>query len=374
MKLKDIFTKENEKRWKFVEEYKKASNASTGSQFDSNANVATKNISTEQCELGKGDLISFHYFTMYKNIENLYGTDVANSFVDDEDNHRIYVHDSSSLFPYCCSISLYPYLLNGLQGLGGSSDVPKHANSYIGGIINLIFLVASQFAGACLYKDQRLLVRINGIPYSMTSKELFELGEKNSESKIKTFSTLTDKWEYYLINDVEVFEDGKWVRVNKVFRREYDDDIYNVTTKSGHSVYVSKDHKFKHLYRTRDFETRASDLVIGDTLYSNVEYNSVITKESDDYRIGQIIGLIAGDGSVRDTCTRVSINTEQLFIADFLDKYLPLLGINNTKHTRQTEKRTDKVINYYVGSTSVSKIIKLATRIFRWVTYSRWLL
>lgn len=137
-----------EKKLAFIEDYKKASNAATGSQFDSNANVTTKNIATLTCEIGKKDIIDINRKITVDYITKLYGEDVGQQYLDDLKNHKIYRHDETSLFPYCCSISLYPYLLNGLKGLGGSSDVPKHANSYIGGMINLIFLVASQFAGA----------------------------------------------------------------------------------------------------------------------------------------------------------------------------------------------------------------------------------
>ena len=137
-----------ESKLKFISDYKQASNAATGSQFDSNANVATKNIATLQCELGKKDLLDINRKLTYDYIEKLYGTEVAEQYLADLKNHIIYRHDETSIFPYCCSISLYPYLLNGLKGLGGSSEVPKHANSFIGGMINLLFLVASQFAGA----------------------------------------------------------------------------------------------------------------------------------------------------------------------------------------------------------------------------------
>lgn len=137
-----------EKKLAFIEDYKNASNAATGSQFDSNANVATKNIATLQCEIGKKDLLDINRRLTTDYVTKLYGEDVGQAYLDDLKNHIIYRHDETSLFPYCCSISLYPYLLNGLEGLGGSSAVPKHANSFIGGMINLIFLVASQFAGA----------------------------------------------------------------------------------------------------------------------------------------------------------------------------------------------------------------------------------
>ena len=133
-----------EKKLKFIDEYKQASNASTGSKFDANANVTTKCIATLQTELGKKDLIDLNRALTKKYLTE----ELANAYEDDLKNHIIYSHDESSIMPYCIAISLYPFLLDGLQTLGGTSSAPKHANSYIGGIINLIFLIAGQFAGA----------------------------------------------------------------------------------------------------------------------------------------------------------------------------------------------------------------------------------
>lgn len=137
-----------EKKLKFIEEYKSASNAASGSKFDANANVTTKNIATLQCELGKKDIINLRRTIVMNYLTEMYGKEYADMYLSDLDNHICYANDESSLFPYCASISLYPFLLNGLKDLGGSSMPPKHANSFIGGIINLLFLVAGQFAGA----------------------------------------------------------------------------------------------------------------------------------------------------------------------------------------------------------------------------------
>jgi len=137
-----------ERKLKFIDEYNKASNASTGSQFDSNANVASKNLATQECELGKKDFIDLNRALVKIYLTKLYGEEFAEQYEKDLKNHIIYVHDESSLKPYCVAASLYPFLLDGLQGLGGSAFQPKHANSYIGSIINLIFLLSSQFAGA----------------------------------------------------------------------------------------------------------------------------------------------------------------------------------------------------------------------------------
>ena len=137
-----------ERKLKFIDDYNKASNASTGSQFDSNANVASKNLATQECELGKKDFIDMNRALVKIYLTKLYGEEVATQYEADLKNHIIYTHDESSLKPYCVAASLYPFILDGLQGLGGSAGAPKHANSYIGSIINLVFLLSSQFAGA----------------------------------------------------------------------------------------------------------------------------------------------------------------------------------------------------------------------------------
>lgn len=132
----------------FIDEYKKASNAATGSKYDSNANIITKNIATLTCELGKKDLIDINRALTEQYLNKLYGEEAVKQFQEDLATHRIYSHDESSIMSYCASISLYPFLLNGLKELDGSSGIPQHANGFIGSVINLLFLVAGQFAGA----------------------------------------------------------------------------------------------------------------------------------------------------------------------------------------------------------------------------------
>lgn len=135
----------------FIEKYKTASNAATGSQVDANANVTEKNIATLSTELGKSDNINLQRAVMRKYITKLYGKELADQYEADLKHHIIYRHDEttgSGGFPYCCSISLYPFLLNGLKNVGGNSEAPKHMDSFIGGFCNLLFIVAAQFAGA----------------------------------------------------------------------------------------------------------------------------------------------------------------------------------------------------------------------------------
>lgn len=132
----------------FIHRYMTAKNAATGSDVDQNANVANKNIATLAAELPKKSIIALNRELMREKLTEMYGEDLANEYEEDLAHHIIYKHDETSIYPYCCSISLYPFLLDGLTKIGGSSTAPQHLDSFCGSFINLIFLVAGQFAGA----------------------------------------------------------------------------------------------------------------------------------------------------------------------------------------------------------------------------------
>lgn len=132
----------------FINRYIKAKNAATGSDVDQNANVSNKNIATMSAELPKKDMIALNRTMVLNKLKEMGETDAAKHYIDDIESHIIYSHDETSIYPYCCSISLYPFVLDGLTKVGGSSTAPHHLDSYCGGICNLIFLVAGQFVGA----------------------------------------------------------------------------------------------------------------------------------------------------------------------------------------------------------------------------------
>lgn len=134
---------------KFIEDYIKADNAADGSKFDQNANVSSKNISTLHSELYKDFNIQLNRQLMHNKLTEMYGAEIADQYIRQLENHEIYKHDESSVAsPYCASVSLYPFLLNGTKDLGGESEAPQHLESFCGSFINLVFALSSQFAGA----------------------------------------------------------------------------------------------------------------------------------------------------------------------------------------------------------------------------------
>lgn len=135
----------------FINKYSNSYNTADAT-VDDNSNVASKNIAIMNTEIHKEDNIDINRGMMTRKISHLFPTMPSKSYIKDLENHFIYKHDESSfagaVAPYCCSISMYPFLLNGIKDIGGLSAAPKNIDSFCGMYVNLIFAVASQFAGA----------------------------------------------------------------------------------------------------------------------------------------------------------------------------------------------------------------------------------
>lgn len=132
----------------FITKYRKASNAATGSEVDSNANVEHKNITTCSGELTKKIKIGTNRLLMIDKITEMFDVDLAEEYIRQLESHEKYKHDETSIMPYCVSITMYPFLTEGLETIGGISAPPTNLDSFCGSFINLVFAVAAQFAGA----------------------------------------------------------------------------------------------------------------------------------------------------------------------------------------------------------------------------------
>lgn len=144
----DSLERNYRKKLNYIKKYRDARNAATGSQFDSNANVENKNVTTLAGELTKEEFIGTNRLLMCDKLTEMYGIDFAKEYLRQLEFHEIYKHDETSIYPYCVSITMYPFLFNGMRDIGGKSDAPKHLQSFCGSFINLVFAIASQFAGA----------------------------------------------------------------------------------------------------------------------------------------------------------------------------------------------------------------------------------
>lgn len=277
----------------YIDSYRNASNAATGSTVDSNANVENKNVTTLSSEIFKPDEIGVCRKMMTDKLAEMYGQDIAEQYLKDLQHHTIYKHDEThSQLPYCASITLYPFLNDGLAKLGGISGPPKNLEAFCGSFINLVFAVSAQLAGACLYRDQMLKIkREDDVRYYTINSliNLFPLTHK--------FTNYQGEWEYADISDkgYEILEDGKYVAIKKVMRRKYDGNIYNISTEEGCNARTSKDHIFKVVVDGVAKEAKAETLKVGDEVYCSVgdrsfpdKIRKILVYQNDDPYVYEI--------------------------------------------------------------------------------------
>ena len=133
----------------FLTAYMEAANAATGSKFDANANVEHKNIATLIGELPKSNFIRLNRRLLTDRIKKMYSKELADKYIDMLTHHFIYKNDETSIAPYCASITMYPWLINGTTSIGGNSTAPTNLKSFCGGFVNMVFIVSSMLSGAC---------------------------------------------------------------------------------------------------------------------------------------------------------------------------------------------------------------------------------
>ena len=135
----------------FIEKYKSSSNTANAT-VDDNSNVGSKNIGVLNAEIHKPDNIQISRGMVMHKLKELYPDFDPKQYINDLNSHIIYKHDESSfsgaVAPYCCSITMYPFLNDGIKTIGGLSAKPKNLDSFCGMYINLIFATSAQFAGA----------------------------------------------------------------------------------------------------------------------------------------------------------------------------------------------------------------------------------
>ncbi len=217
MKDRDL----NQKK-EYINDYIKSSNAATGSKYDSNANVTEKNVATLSAELYKNNIIKLNRSRLTDKIREMYGEDLAQEYIRQLNSHELYKHDETSIMPYCVAITMYPFLLNGLQDLGGLSATPKNLDSFCGIFINLCFAISSQFAGA-LATGEFLLY------FDYFARK--EWGDKYYEYSNYPVKTLGDIQNSELINlsttglgDPEL----KYDSISKVIEQKFQQIVYSM--------------------------------------------------------------------------------------------------------------------------------------------------
>lgn len=290
------------------------------SSIDANSNKNTKTVESTFQETFLPFKKAIGYDYLYKTMKEMYGKKEAKRLAGEMYDMSLIIADSTSLLkPYCYAMNAQFINVEGRKWGTLYSKPAKRLSSYISALCETVHEMSNELAGACLYKNQELIYKKNNRIYSTKIEDIIKEYTLNNK-----YSNYQGEWEYSNVENLDVLEnEGNFVKVNKIMRRKYNDDIYEIKTKSGKSVRVSKDHIFKVLFKGREIEVKAKDLQLYDTVFNTQIYGLPINKESQDYKDGQFYGILAGDGEITPKyCNRIAINYKQKFIADFLDDYL----------------------------------------------------
>lgn len=139
-------------RLDYMNKYANSSdNAATSSETDANANVSMKNVANLEGEVYKTTNRIIQRQRMKDKLNELF-PEVAKQYEKDLNDHIIYVHDEASsptLKYYCCAVTLYPLMVEGVGNIDGITPIPPNdIQSFSGQITNLVFLLSSQCKGA----------------------------------------------------------------------------------------------------------------------------------------------------------------------------------------------------------------------------------
>ena len=210
----------------FIEKYKSSTNTANAT-VDDNSNVASKNIGVLNAEIHKEDNIQVSRGMVTHKLKELFPDFNAKQYQKDLKSHIIYKHDESSfsgaIAPYCCSITMYPFLNYGLENIGGLSAHPQNLDSFCGMFINLIFATSAQFAGAVatseffVYFDY-FAKKEYGEDYYKHADEFFKIGPKLRDLLNKTHYWCKD------LNELKTHDFGS-IELNKI----RDELVYDAT-------------------------------------------------------------------------------------------------------------------------------------------------
>ena len=139
-----------QKKVDFINFYIGSDNNASASLVDPNSNVSEKNMGTLKEEMYKFENIQVSRKIIKDKITEMFGDDLADQYEEDIESHLLYCHDETlaAFLPYCASVTMYPFLLNGTKCLGGTSKAPKNLQSFCGSFVNLVYQLATNWAGA----------------------------------------------------------------------------------------------------------------------------------------------------------------------------------------------------------------------------------
>lgn len=323
---------ELKKRGDFITDYIRATNASTGSAYDANANVANKNIATLNAEIPKFGNIKFNRKNTAARIKKLYTNKLAKQYIEDLESHILYKHDESSFG------------------------------------VNSPYTYSSKEIVEVLYNGKNLLLPLDLLYDIVDEDEKLVNDEKVVYQK--------EPWHLYVKD-----KDDNFTKVTKLTRKKRHRPLLRIKTSFGEDVVVTDNHPM-----IQDIDNIENTIEAKDSLGINqyrvgtkinfkgrdtidfkkilptwvevedkfIKYQqSVLKREINvDRKLGYIIGFFVGDGNYNNTSKSLGFTqADKEILKDLNNKIYDIFGIAG-KIQKENEKTSEKyvlrVANQYV--------------------------
>ena len=315
----------------FIKQYINASNASTGSKYDSNANVGNKNVVTLGQELHKGKNIQQNRYIMHNKIKTLYSKKLADQYIKDLESHVLYKHDESGT-------PGYPYTYS-------SKEVVE-----------------------VLYNGKNLLLPFDLLYQIVDEKEHLVDDENIVYQKVP--------WHLYVKDN-----EGKYTKVTKLTKKKRHRPLVRVKTAFGEDLVVTDNHPMITDINDIENTVEAKDSLgctqyrVGDKLSFKgndkidfkdllpswveidetfIKYQQASLKRYIDVnrKLGYIIGFFVGDGNFNNTSKTLVFTQGEKTILEKLNNFIyDIFGITGKiQHSKGYNKEKYVLIlsNLYV--------------------------
>lgn len=272
--------KQIKKKNDFINNYIKASNAATGSKFDSNANVVSKNVVTMGQEMYKDNNIRQNRWMIRDKMKSMYNKKLADSYISDLESHRLYKHDETA-------IPGMPYTYSAKEVI----EV-KYNNRHLLLPFDLLWTVLD---------EQEILVNQIDDVYQKNPTNLLVKDNSNKFTKVTVITKKLRKRD--LVRIKTSFGEDVIVTDNHPMIVNIDDvnDTVEAINSEGYTQYKINDTLNFGDINKIDI-SKYPDTIDSTELYC-LDYNSNVCKRylEIDEKIGYIVGFFVGDGNYNNS-------------------------------------------------------------------------
>lgn len=322
---------ENNDAWKdlknkqdFISSYIEASNAASGSKYDANANVTSKNVVTLGQELYKENNIKQNRYILTNKIKSLYTKKLANQYLQDLESHVLYKHDESGTpgYPYTYSSK---EVIN-VQYNGKNLLLP----------FDLLYDIVD---------EDETLVDDKNIVYQKTPQNLFVKDLNNSYTKI---TKVTKKQRHRdLVRVKTAFGEDLVVTDNHPMITNID-DIENTTQaidildKQQFKTNNKIEFKGKEIIDFKNILPTWVDVQDRYVLYSTQPIKRHIKVNRE---LGYVIGFFVGDGNYNNTDKTLHFTQSDKGVLQKINEIIyDIFGVVGKISLQKQEDRNDKYV------------------------------